>query len=65
MAYYEFVKSLKSGASILFSVVSHMIRNLFVYRPHEVFVYDSGEEQAFKYSGYEFVAVIPKQSEDN
>jgi len=46
------MKSFKSGASITFSVVSHMIRNLYVYRPREVFVYDSGEEQAIKYSGY-------------
>jgi hypothetical protein len=42
-----------------------MIRNLYVYRPREVFVYDSGEEQTVKYSGYEFVTVIPKQSEHN
>jgi hypothetical protein len=42
-----------------------MIRNLYVHRSREVFVYDSGEEQTVEYSGYEFVAVIPKQSEDN
>jgi len=59
------MKSIRSGASVIFSVVSHTIRHLYVYRPREVFVYDSGEEEAVKYSGYEFVAVILKQSEDN
>jgi hypothetical protein len=58
------MKSIRSGASIIFSVVSHMIRILYVYRLREVFFYDSGEEQTAKYSGYEFDAVIPKPSED-
>ena len=53
MAYHEFMTSIRSGTS------------MFSSEPREVFVYDSGEEQAVRYSGYEFVAVIPKQSDDN